>query len=470
MARSIIGARIRERRRAIGLTQSELARRIGISASYLNLIEGNKRGVGDKLLGRVARELSIRAEDLDGAAERRLFDQLREVAADPRLSALGIEADQAGELLGRFPGWARAIGAVARSERELSGHVRAMSDRLKHDPFLGEAVHRMLTHTAALRSAAEILIDVPDLEPPQRERFEAILATESRRLSDVGEALAAYFDRSHTTRAAVTPTDEIDALFEAHANRFAPIEAAVAGSGATDGAAPAGAAPAGEAALAAMAEARAGAAIDALLAAAPEIETAPARTRARARLLRYAADAIALPEAAFAAAAAALGYDLDLLAAESGHPHDRLCRRLTSLAPAPGRPRFGYVATNAAGVMTDCLTIPGLTPARHGEACPLWVNFRAAALPGRTLRQRAVFPTGLGFVLVARARAVGPPGFGRAALHAADLLAMDERDATLTVYGAPRHGEVPAEPVGTSCRICPRPDCAHRVGDAPAGA
>ncbi|MDT8345104.1 MAG: helix-turn-helix transcriptional regulator, partial [Thermohalobaculum sp.] len=271
MARSIIGARIRERRRAIGLTQSELARRIGISASYLNLIEGNKRGVGDKLLGRVARELSIRAEDLDGAAERRLFDQLREVAADPRLSALGIEADQAGELLGRFPGWARAIGAVARSERELSGHVRAMSDRLKHDPFLGEAVHRMLTHTAALRSAAEILIDVPDLEPPQRERFEAILATESRRLSDVGEALAAYFDRSHTTRAAVTPTDEIDALFERHANRFAAIEAAVAGSGAPDGrvsagavppdAAPDGAAPAGAAALAAMAEARAGAAI-----------------------------------------------------------------------------------------------------------------------------------------------------------------------------------------------------------------
>ena len=45
MSRTILGTRIRERRRSIGITQAELARRIGISASYLNLIEHNKRGI-----------------------------------------------------------------------------------------------------------------------------------------------------------------------------------------------------------------------------------------------------------------------------------------------------------------------------------------------------------------------------------------------------------------------------------------
>jgi len=461
MARSILGARIRERRRAIGITQTELARRIGISPSYLNLIESNKRGIGEKLLDAVARELSVRLEDLDGAAERRLLDQLREVAADPRLDGLGIENEQAGELLGRFPGWARAIGALARSERELGAMVRAMSDRLTHDPFLGEAVPRMLTHTAALRSASEILTEVPDLEPPQRERFEAILATESRRLSDVGGALAAYFDRSHTTRATVTPMDEVDALFETHENRFAIVEDAVSGVSVAEGA--------DDAVLAAAAESAAGAAIDAFLASAAEIDSDLARARARARLLRYASDAIALPDEAFAADARAARYDLDLLAARCGQPHDRVCRRLTGLAHSPGRPRFGYIATNAAGVMIECMTIAGLAPARHGEACPLWVNCRAGGAPGQTLRQRAVFPTGLGLIFVARARHVGAPGFGRATLHVTDMLAMDEHDATLTVYGPGRHNDIPAEPVGTSCRICPREDCVHRVGEAHTG-
>ncbi|MCL5776316.1 short-chain fatty acyl-CoA regulator family protein [Limibaculum sp. FT325] len=464
MARSIIGARIRERRRSIGVTQSELAHRIGISPSYLNLIESNKRGVGEKLVGRLARELGVRVEDLDGAAERRLLDQLRDVAADPRLSGLGVEDEQAGEVVGRFPGWARAIATLARSERELAAMVRAMSDRLKHDPFLGEAVHRMLTHTAALRSASEILTDVPDLEPAQRERFEAILATESRRLSDVGGALAAYFDRSNTTRVAATPADEIDAVFEANANRFAAIEAAVAG----DSPSPAPGATT-EDDLVTEAEARAGGAIEAVLDAAADLAGEPARARLRARLVRYAADAIALPDAAFASAARSAGYDLDVIAARLGQPHDRVCRRLTSLAPAPGRPRFGYLATNAAGVVTECFTIPGLAPPRHGEACPLWVNCRAAVTPGRTLRQRALFPTGLGFVFVARARQVGAPGFGSPTVHVTDLLAMDEHDATLTVYAPGRHGDTPAEPVGTSCRICPRDGCLHRVGEMRAG-
>ena len=67
MPRAILGTRIRERRRSIGITQVELARRIGISASYLNLIERNKRGIAGPLLRRAAEALDLRLEELDGA-------------------------------------------------------------------------------------------------------------------------------------------------------------------------------------------------------------------------------------------------------------------------------------------------------------------------------------------------------------------------------------------------------------------
>jgi DNA-binding XRE family transcriptional regulator len=45
---SMIGSRIRERREMAGLKQADLARRAGISASYLNLIEHNRRRIGGK--------------------------------------------------------------------------------------------------------------------------------------------------------------------------------------------------------------------------------------------------------------------------------------------------------------------------------------------------------------------------------------------------------------------------------------
>ena len=52
--KTILGARIRERRRTLKISQADLARRVGISASYLNLIEHNHRAIAGSLLRRTA--------------------------------------------------------------------------------------------------------------------------------------------------------------------------------------------------------------------------------------------------------------------------------------------------------------------------------------------------------------------------------------------------------------------------------
>ena len=46
-------------RKARGLTQVELARRLGISASYLNLIEHQQRSLTASLLLRLAKEFQV---------------------------------------------------------------------------------------------------------------------------------------------------------------------------------------------------------------------------------------------------------------------------------------------------------------------------------------------------------------------------------------------------------------------------
>ena len=105
MLSSILGTRIRQRRREIGSTQAELAKKVGISPSYLNLIEWNKRRIAGPLLGKIAEALDITLSELDDVSERRLSITLSEIAHLPALTSLDIEEERINELIGRFPAW-----------------------------------------------------------------------------------------------------------------------------------------------------------------------------------------------------------------------------------------------------------------------------------------------------------------------------------------------------------------------------
>ena len=462
--RAILGARIRERRRNLGITQAELARQLEISASYLNLIEHNKRGIAGKLLRRAAEALDLRLDELDGAAERRLLERLSEIATAPEVQALGVETDSAGELIGRFPGWARAVAALAGSERVANETARALADRLTHDPFLADTVHRMLTQIAALRSAAEILVDHEDIDALSQRLFHQAIHEESQGLSEVSEALAAYFDKSDTVDRVLTPLDEVEALFEGRENRFAEVDAAA------EALAPAltehSWAPRAHEARD-IVNTQLSLLIEQIVAEQADLSTTRARIQAHEALHDYAVGALLAPMTDFAEQARLLRYDLEALADAFTINFEIACQRLTALPAGDDVPRFGYLRANAAGTLVETRGLPGLLTPRYASACPLWVLFRAQQSPEATIRQRTLFPNGSRFVFVARARNTGLTGFGKPRHYLTDMLAMSEDDAAHTVY-AP-DVTVPVEPVGTACRSCPRPDCVHRVADPLAG-
>ena len=456
---SILGARIRQRRREIGLSQIELARRVGISASYLNLIEWNKRQIAGARLRRIAEALDLAVDELGGLPERRLAEALAEIANLPSLAGLDIEEARVGELIGRFPGWSRALAALARSEREATARAGVLSDRLSNDPFLGETVHRMLSRIAAIRSAAEILTEYTDIEADRRDRFLRIIHEESATLSEVGEALVVYLDKAEDTDRVMTPTDEVEAVFTARGNRFGEIEAAAAElAGLLTDPLPVPR----QAKAAALASDRLGPTIEEIVAGEPWILTATARTRARKALLDYAAGAILMPMRTLAARSAELGYDVEALAESFSTGVDTVCRRLTALR-GEGAPRFGYLRANAAGTIIELIGLEGLAVPRYAAACPLWALYRAQQTPEAVVRQRVLFPSGARFVFLARARHSGPIGFGRPRHYLTDMLVMAEEDAMHTVYAPDRSTFV--EEVGPSCRLCPRLACAHRVED-----
>lgn len=200
--------------------------RLGISASYLNLIEGNRRNIAGGLLKRVADELQWPLDELDGAAERRLVDDFGEIAAEPVVAALGLQPSGAADLAAQHPAWAHALVTLHRAWLERSRTAQALSDRLNQDPFLGDAVHGILTRLASIRSASEILESVADLDARRRQRFVSIIAGDSRRLSDLAHALAVFFEQAHAASRPITPVEEVDDFLAAHDNHFPALEAA----------------------------------------------------------------------------------------------------------------------------------------------------------------------------------------------------------------------------------------------------
>ncbi len=460
MQSSIVGTRIRQKRREIGLTQVDLARQIGISPSYLNLIEWNKRRIAGVLLHKISNVLGLARHELDGTSEQRLREALIELAHRRSLARLGVEIHRTSELIGRFPGWAKSLAALARSEREAVTHAQNLTDRLTNDPFLKETIHKMLTRIAAVNSAADILTEYPDLPTERRDRFVRIIHDEARVMSNVGEALARYLDKAEESDRILTPLDEVEALFEVRGNRFSEIEQAA--KELTHLLTDTRPLSRREKARSLMQEHLSDLIAD-LVAQQPQIKTATARVRATRALSDYAINAILMPMEEFAGQAAKLGYDIQMLSDILSVGVEAVCHRFTALPDGRYVPRFGYFRANAAGTIIEMLGLEGLTVPRYAATCPLWVLYRAQQSPETVIRQRALFPSGARFVFVARARSTNSAGFGKPRHYVTDMIAMKETDARFTVYATDPSSSI--EEVGSNCRLCPRRACAHRVED-----
>ena len=492
MGRSLIGPRIRDRRRALGITQASLASRVEISASYLNLIEGNKRNIGGALLRRIADELGLAVDEVDGAAERRLLADLVELAGEPQLAGLGLDARSADDLAGRHSPWGRALVQLNRLRLDREHAVNALADRLSHDPFLGEAVHNLLTQAAAIRSSAEILETVPDLQEADRARFVRIVGADSRKLAAVAKSLADYFETSRSGTRAVTPAEEVDDFLADHANHFPALEQAGTAlraqarldegvesglveylrrahsvDAATLGIAPDAAPETRRFALAREAAARfdRGRPIEAAVAGAAQLAGEPARQRARRVAAAYVASAALLPYAAFREAADKWRYDIDQLAARFAVSFEQVCHRLTTLRSpgAEGIP-FALLRVDAAGFVTKRLPLPGLLLPRHGAACPLWAVYAAFQSPGAMVRQLVSFPAGERFFFLARTVEKARPAYPMPRRMMSLMLACEALHADRTVYagGLDLSSHAPAIPVGSNCRLCTRRECAYR--------
>ena len=418
---AIIGTRIRDRRVDQGVRQADLAKLAGISASYLNLIEHNKRRIGGKLLLNIACALRVPPEQLSRGVNTNLLNKLHNAAAN--LSAT-VELTHIEDLAVRLPGWTALIVAQAQQLDVLHDRVQMLNDRITYDPELAESLHKVITAVTAVRSAASILVSGEMVDADWQARFHRNIYDDSIRLAESSETLIRYLDTPDTSgQPQTTPVDVVEAALAAVGYQIVALERSRSVS-------------------------------------IPKIvkDMTPSGDVAADLMTRflitYHSDATRMPLGQFGPAAREASYDPVALSLQFNAPVDAVLRRLSSLLTADGHPPMGVVVADASGAIIFRKEVGDFALPRIGPGCPLWPLFTAFGRPNQPIRAEVALPNAAEqrFLCYAIAIPVGVTGFDAPpVLHSTMLVIPDQVKGTTAPI-----------PAGISCRICPRPGCAVR--------
>ncbi len=431
----MIGRAIRRLRQERLLTQAALAQRLGISASYLNLIEHEQRKVTASLLIKAAELFQVDLAALSGAEERLAESALREAFVDPALDGEEVP-DAEREALAGLPRAAASVLALHRALRvaraDASGIALPSGRRIQlpyeeaHDAFQDNA-----NHFPALERCAEAIGG--DTAPAEMNHYVA----ERLRLA-------------HGLAIRVLPLDGAVRQYDPETRSLVLSEQLPRESRGFH-----------LAFQLMLLEARDE--IDAILGLlAPSSKEAASIIRIG--LLNYAAAALLMPYAAFSAAARALRHDFDALAARFSVSYEQACQRLTTLqAPGARGLPFFFLRTDLAGNISKRFSAGRFPFARYGGTCPRWIVHHAALTPGVIRVQVAQLEDGATFLTIARCLAAQaahwaepPPvhviGMGCDISHAPDLVYADGLDLGRAGVG-----------IGLSFRLCNRLDCRSRA-------
>ncbi len=438
MSRPLIGRTVRRIRLEQGMTQQVLASRLGISASYLNLIEHDQRNVTAGLLIKLAEVLTIDLAALSGASERQLEAGLREVFADPLLAPEPVPDVEIQGLAAGNPNAARAVLALYRAwrvAREDSSGIALPSGRrlLLPNEEARDLFNDRANHFPTLETAAEAVCTELSADP-----------------AETNHAIAERLRRRHGLIVRVGPLEDALRHYDPAARMLTLSEQLPRESRGFH-----------MAFQLMLLEARD--AVEAVLDSAAPTSVEAAQL-IRIGLLNYAAGAVLMPYAAFAATARALRHDMEAIAMRFGVSFEQACHRLSSLQrPTQRGVPFFFLRIDPAGNVSKRFSGAGFPFARFGGSCPRWIVHGAYATPGTLRVQVASLPDGATFLCFARsvtgiATAWGEPppvhviAMGCDAGHAADMVYADGIDLRFAAVG-----------IGLSCRLCDRPRCRSRA-------
>lgn len=437
--RLYVGPSLRRLRRERGLTQSDMASDLDVSASYIALLERNHRPLSAEMLVRIAQTYKIDIAGLTGGAGGDDAARLQSVLKDPLFADIDLPSLESADVATNYPGVTEAILRLYTAYQE---EHHALADRGAeagdsedaYDP-VGESRRFLAARRNSfpgLDTAAERLAEVVAAHDNIPGYLRARHDLRVRRLPS--RVMVGSTRRLDRHRKEILLDDELDAASQTFqlALQLAYLELSEA--------------------------------IDEALSEGSFATESGERLTRRA-LGGYAAAALMMPYTAFARAVEVRRYDVEALSRQFGASFEQTAHRLTTLQkPGEERVPFFFIRVDPAGNVSKRLDGAGFPFARHGGGCPLWSVHQAFKTPREIVIQWLELPDGQRFFSIARTVTAGGGGFGKPRVERAIALGCAEEHAGKLIYtqDRPNFGPDNATPIGVTCRLCHRADCTAR--------
>ena len=442
-----LGAKIRLLRRQEGLSQVQLAEALGISPSYLNLIESNKRPLTAPLLIRLAQQFHLDLKALAPEEDQRLSDDLMEAFGDPLFEVHGLQAQDVRELVQNSPQLARGVFELYRAyqhaQDSLGTLAAKLSDGQGYDPEatrlpseeVGDFIQQAMNYFPELEAVAEDLGSRAALDSDNP--FPGLVAAcvargiqvRVHRISESPGLLRRY-----------DPDRRILSLSELLTQRSRSFQLAHQ-----------------------LALLEHGDLLDRLTDH-PLLRTPASRALARVALANYFASAVLMPYEAFLRAARSERYDIDILTRRFQASFEQVCHRLTTMRrPGLEGVPFHFLRIDIAGNISKSFSASGIRFARFSGACPRWNAHAAFLTPGLIRTQISEMPDGRKYFCIARSLQKDKGGYrGQQAMQAVGL-GCEMGHAKDLIYADGLRLDQPPVPIGVTCRLCERTDCEQRA-------
>lgn len=444
-----IGGKIRRLRRQRQITQGDLAQSIGISASYLNLIEHNRRKITVPLLFKIAGYFGIEPGELAESDDGRLVGDLMELFGDDLFADSDLTNQEIRDLAFSNPVAARAVLRLFDKFKEVSRNGAGAPVAADGDdgPYhaapdaVSDFIQERGNHFPTLEAAAErVRHDIDNAS----DNFEQGLRTYllnvfgiEWRLTSLPRGIARRVGEDGRLLEVSDVLPPETALFDiAHHVGHLAAEYEIG---------------------AIMAESTL-----------PEVD---APGLARNELANYFAAALIMPYEPFLKACQDHRYDIDRIARHFSSSFEQVCHRVTTMQRpgAQGVPMH-LIRTDIAGNISKRFSLSGIHIPRHSGACPRWNVYSAFLQPGRINTQISQMPDGETYFCIARSYEKGGYRHNAPRRHFSIGLGCDIAHAKKLIYsdGIDLSNSAQIVPIGIGCRICPRMECEQRA-HPPAG-